>query len=151
MPEGDLIGIMEEFRAHKIDILVATTIIENGLDFANVNTLIVMDATRLGLAQAHQLRGRIGRGTKAAHAYFFYPSTGSGQVPLRENARLRLEALEEFTELGSGWRIAMRDLEIRGAGNMLGKEQSGNMYRVGLNMYLAMLAEAVEKLREKNA
>ncbi|MDO8558315.1 MAG: CarD family transcriptional regulator [bacterium] len=149
MGEIALIEIMEKFRDRKIDILVATTIIENGLDFENVNTLVVMNATRLGLAQTYQLRGRIGRGDRQAYAYFFYPSSNSGKAELSENAKMRLEALEEFAELGSGYRVALRDLEIRGAGNMLGREQSGNIYRVGLNLYLSMLAEAVEELRGK--
>lgn len=145
MSEQEIVSTMEKFRDRKIDILVATTIIENGLDFEHVNTLIVMNAVRLGLAQSYQLRGRIGRGKVQAFAYFFYPGE------LTENAKLRLEALEEFTELGSGYRVALRDLEIRGAGNILGREQSGNIYRVGLNLYLSMLAEAVEDLKQKEA
>ena len=144
MDEVELIGIMERFRRREIDVLVATTIIENGLDFDNVNTLVVINAARLGLSQSYQLRGRIGRGDVQAFAYFLYPD---GE--LTENAKLRLEALEQFTELGSGYRVALKDLEIRGAGNILGKEQSGNVYRVGLHIYLSMLAEAIEELQGK--
>ena len=142
MDEVELIGIMERFRRRDIDVLVATTIIENGLDFDNVNTLVVINTARLGLSQSYQLRGRIGRGDVQAFAYFLYPD-----AELTENAKLRLEALEQFTELGSGYRVALKDLEIRGAGNILGKEQSGNVYRVGLNLYLSMLAEAIEDLQ----
>ncbi|MDO8577258.1 MAG: DEAD/DEAH box helicase, partial [Candidatus Wildermuthbacteria bacterium] len=108
----------------------------------NVNTLLVADAANLGLAQAYQIRGRIGRSHKKAHAYFLYPSRLSG------NAKLRLQALKEAQEPGSGYRIALRDLEIRGAGNILGKEQSGNVNAIGLNLYCQMLSEAVEKLKQ---
>lgn len=144
MGEAELIETMERFRKRTTDVLVATTIIENGLDFDNVNTLIVANATRLGLAQAHQVRGRIGRGEREAYAYFLHP-----ERKLTGRAKARMEALEEFSQLGSGYRIALRDLEIRGAGNLLGKEQSGNIQRLGLNLYLAMLAEAVEGLRQE--
>ncbi|MDP3963736.1 MAG: CarD family transcriptional regulator [bacterium] len=147
MPETSLIRVMEQFRNRQIDVLVATTIIENGLDFDNVNTLVVMNASRLGLSQAYQLRGRIGRGDRQAYAYFFYPIDAEGKPVMTETGKMRLDALEEFTELGSGYRVALRDLEIRGAGNLLGKEQSGNLYRVGLNLYLSMLADAVEALQ----
>lgn len=141
--EKELVRVMEEFQNRRIDVLVATTIIENGLDLPNVNTLIVSDATRLGLAQAYQIRGRIGRSHIQAFAYFMYPSKLSGK------AKIRLNALKEAEELGSGYKIALKDLEIRGAGNILGKEQSGNINRVGLNLYCQMLSEAVEKLKIK--
>ncbi len=144
LPERQLIEIMEKFREGKIDILVATTIIENGLDLENANTLIVEDATKLGLAQAHQIRGRVGRSYKKAVAYFFY------QPPLSESAQKRLEALQEATELGSGYRLALRDMELRGAGNILGKEQTGRINQVGLNLYCQMLADAIEKLKKEN-
>lgn len=142
LKERELIEIMRNFQEKKIDLLVATTIIENGLDLPNVNTLIVADATRLGLAQAYQIRGRIGRGHIQAFAYFLYPSK------LTEKAKMRLEALKEAEELGSGYKIALKDLEIRGAGNILGKEQSGSINQVGLNLYCQMLAEAIEKLKK---
>jgi len=141
LKEKELVKVMEEFQAKKIDVLVATTIIENGLDLPNVNTLIVADSTRLGLSQAYQIRGRIGRSHIQAFAYFLYPQK------LSSLAKERLIALKEAEELGSGYRIAMKDLEIRGAGNILGKEQSGNINRVGLNLYCQILSEAVERLR----
>lgn len=141
-PEATLRDVMQKFKDKRTDVLVATTIIENGLDIKNVNTLIVDDATRLGLAQAYQIRGRIGRSDKKAHAFFLY-----GSRELTEIARKRLEALEEATSLGSGYLIAQRDLEIRGAGNILGKKQSGAVNAVGLNLYCQMLAEEVEKLQ----
>ena len=136
-----LIRIMEEFQKKKIDVLVATTIIENGLDLPNVNTLIVADSTKLGLAQAYQIRGRIGRSHIQAYAYFLYPKRLTGL------AKERLRALKEAEELGSGYRIAMKDLEIRGAGNILGKEQSGNINQVGLNLYCQMLSESIDKAK----
>ena len=142
MPETTLIKTMDAFRNHEIDILLATTIIENGLDISSANTLIVDDATRLGLAQAHQLRGRIGRGDQQAFAYFLYQPRH-----LTEKAAERLAALQEYAELGAGYRIALRDLEIRGAGNILGREQSGAINKVGLNLYCQMLTEAVEDAR----
>ncbi len=143
--EKELVKVMSDFRKKKIDILVATTIIENGLDFPNVNTLIVADATRLGLSEAYQIRGRIGRSNIQAFAYFLYGSH------LSEKARLRLDALKEAEALGSGYRIALRDLEIRGAGNILGKEQSGNINQVGLNLYCQMLSEAIEKAKRTSS
>jgi len=141
MKEKELIEIMNDFKNKKIDILLATTIIENGLDFPNVNTIIIADSSRLGLSQAYQIRGRIGRFYSQGYAYFFYNKR------LTEKAKSRLSALKEAEELGSGYRIAMKDLEIRGAGNILGKEQSGSINRVGLNLYCQTLAEAVERLR----
>ncbi|MBU1014934.1 DEAD/DEAH box helicase [Patescibacteria group bacterium] len=142
LSEHELIEVMEDFRHGRYDVLCSTTIIENGLDLPNVNTLIVEDATKLGLSQAYQLRGRVGRGKEQAYAYFLY---GSGK--LTEKARMRLQALKEATELGAGYRIALQDMEIRGAGNILGKEQSGSVNAVGLNLYCQMLSEAVEHLR----
>ena len=141
LKEKELIRAMNEFQQKSIDLLLATTIIENGLDFPNVNTLIVADASRLGLSQAYQIKGRIGRSYAQASALFLYSSR------LSEKAKLRLDALKEAEELGSGYKIALKDLEIRGAGNILGKEQSGNINRVGLNLYCQILSEAVEKLR----
>jgi transcription-repair coupling factor (superfamily II helicase) len=142
LSEKELIRVMADFQNRKIDVLVATTIIENGLDFPNVNTLIVADATKIGLAQAYQMRGRVGRSTIQAFAYFFFGRK------LTEKATMRLEALKEAEELGSGYRIALKDLEIRGAGNILGKEQSGNINAVGLNLYSQILSEAIEKIKK---
>jgi transcription-repair coupling factor (superfamily II helicase) len=143
LKEKELVKVMEDFQNKKIDVLTATTIIENGLDLPNVNTLIVADATRLGLAEAYQIRGRIGRSHIQASAFFLYGSH------LSEKAKMRLDALKEAEGLGSGYKIALKDLEIRGAGNVLGKEQSGNINRVGLNLYCQMLAEAVEKMKSR--
>lgn len=143
MREPEIIGTMRNFRAGNIDILLATTIIENGLDLPGANTLIVANAARLGLAQAYQLRGRIGRGDTPAYAYLLYPPRS-----LTEKGKLRLEALKEAEGLGAGFQIALKDLEIRGAGNVLGKQQSGTMNRVGLNLYAQLLGEALEELRE---
>jgi len=143
LKEKKLIKAMEDFQNKKTDILLATTIIEAGLDLPNVNTLIVDDATRLGLAEAYQIKGRIGRSFSQAFAYFFYPFRLFGK------AKLRLKALKEAEELGSGYRIALKDLEIRGAGNILGKEQSGNINSVGLNLYCQILSETIEKLKTK--
>ena len=140
--EKELMKIMEDFQNKKIDVLIATTIIEAGLDLPNVNTLIVADSTRLGLSQAYQIRGRIGRSNLQAFAYFLYPQRLS---PL---AKERLKTLKETEELGSGYKIALKDLELRGAGNILGKEQSGNINRVGLNLYCQMLSQAIEKLKK---
>lgn len=145
--ENELIRIMDDFGDKKFDVLVATTIIENGLDIPNVNTLIVADATKLGLSQAYQIRGRVGRAGKQAFAYFLY-----NEKKLQEKAANRMVALKEAEELGSGYRIAMRDLEMRGAGNILGKEQSGSVNKIGLNLYCQILSEAVERLKiEKRA
>ena len=142
--EKELIRVMDEFEKKHYDILVATTIIENGLDLPNVNTLIVEDATKLGLAQAYQIRGRIGRSHIKSFAWFLHGSN------VQTKAQLRLQALQESSELGSGYKIALRDMEIRGAGNILGKEQSGNVNIVGLNLYCQMLAEAVEKMKNRD-
>lgn len=143
MREKDMIRAMDKFRNKEADLLLATTIIENGLDISSANTLIVDEATRLGLAEAHQLRGRIGRGGTRGFSYFFYKPRH-----LTEKAGERLEALQEYAQLGDGYQIALRDLEIRGAGNILGREQSGAINKVGLNLYCQILAEAVEDLRQ---
>ncbi|MFH1820758.1 MAG: DEAD/DEAH box helicase [Candidatus Nealsonbacteria bacterium] len=141
--EKELVQTMSDFQNKKIDVLVATTIIENGIDLPNVNTLIADDGTKLGLSQAHQIRGRIGRSHVQAHAFFLYGKH------LSNLAEERLKTLKEAQELGSGYRIALRDLEIRGAGNILGKEQSGNINQVGLNLYCQMLAEAIDKIKKE--
>ncbi|MCD6528181.1 DEAD/DEAH box helicase [bacterium] len=141
LKEKEIIKVMSDFQNKKLDILLATTIIESGLDFPNVNTLIVAETTKLGLAQAYQIRGRIGRSSLQAFAYFLY------QPCLSEKAKRRLQALKEAESLGSGYRIALKDLEIRGAGNILGKEQSGNINQIGLNLYCQMISEAIEKIK----
>ena len=144
MPENQLIKVIEDFKNKKFNVLLATTIIENGLDLANVSTIIINEATKLGLAQAYQIKGRVGRSNTQSYAYFLYGGRLAGK------AKLRLEALKEAEELGSGYRVAMRDLEIRGAGNLLGKEQAGTVNAVGLNLYCQILSEAVEKLKRQN-
>jgi transcription-repair coupling factor (superfamily II helicase) len=142
LQEKELVKVMSDFQKKNINILVATTIIENGLDLPNVNTLIVADGTKLGLAEAYQIRGRVGRSHIQAFAYFLYGSH------LPEKAKMRLDALKEAEELGSGYKIALKDLEIRGAGNILGREQSGNINAVGLNLYCQILSEAIEKIKK---
>lgn len=144
MSERTLEKIMYEFINGEIDVLVSTTIIETGLDISNVNTMIIADADRLGLSQLYQLRGRVGRTNRTAYAFLMYKR----DKLLREVAEKRLQAIKEFTELGSGYKIAMRDLEIRGAGNLLGAEQSGHMEAVGYDLYCKMLNEAVLEEKE---
>jgi transcription-repair coupling factor (superfamily II helicase) len=143
MSPDQLENIMFDFYEGHIDVLVSTTIIEAGLDVPNANTLIVSDADRMGLAQLYQLRGRVGRSSNRAYAYFLYDKT----KPLTPQSSRRLETIAEATELGAGFRIAMRDLEIRGAGNILGSEQSGQIGAVGFDLYCRMLSDAVEELR----
>lgn len=143
MAEGKLEDIMQEFMDHEFDVLVATTIIESGIDVPNANTLIILDADNFGLAQLYQLKGRVGRSNKAAYAYFMYKK----DKVLSEVATKRLRAIKEFTEFGSGFRIAMKDLEIRGAGNLIGTEQSGHMMQIGYELYCKLIDEAVRKLR----
>ena len=142
LKEKELMNIIDEFREKKFDVLLATTIIENGLDLANVSTLLVDDTTKLGLSQAYQIKGRVGRSAIQSYTYFLYGGK------LSEKAKLRLKALKEAEALGSGYKIALRDLEIRGAGNILGKEQSGSVNTVGLNLYCQMLSMAVEKMKD---
>lgn len=142
MQEKEIIKIMDKFRRKEIDVLITTTIIENGLDISSANTLIVDNATNLGLAETHQLRGRVGRGKEQAFAYFLYRPNR-----LTEKAAKRLEALKEYAQLGDGYQIALRDLEIRGAGNILGREQSGAINKVGLNLYCQILNEVLEELK----
>ncbi|MCI0182614.1 MAG: transcription-repair coupling factor [Acidibacillus sp.] len=143
MAEDELERAMLDFLQGETDVLVSTTIIETGLDIPNVNTLIVFHANRMGLSQLYQLRGRVGRSNRIAYAYFTYQP----DKVLSEVAEKRLQAIKEFTELGSGFKIAMRDLAIRGAGNILGAEQHGHIGAVGFDMYTEMLAEAVRELR----
>ena len=130
---------MYRFINGEVDVLVSTTIIETGLDIGNVNTMIIHDADNMGLSQLYQLRGRIGRSNRTAYAFLMYRRNKM----LREVAEKRLAAIREFTELGSGIRIAMKDLEIRGAGNLLGEQQHGHMEAVGYDLYCKMLNEAV--------
>ncbi|HZU68811.1 MAG TPA: transcription-repair coupling factor [Ktedonobacteraceae bacterium] len=145
MPEDQLERVMLDFSSGEYDVLVSTTIIENGLDITNANTIIVNNAALFGLAQLYQLRGRVGRGTHQAYAYFLY-NKDTKLTPTQEK---RLRAIFEATELGAGFRIAMKDLEIRGAGNLLGAEQSGFMNSVGFDLYCKLLAEAVEEMQGK--
>lgn len=146
MTKEQLEHVMEDFAAGELDVLVATTIIESGIDNPHTNTLIIEDSQRLGLAQMYQLKGRVGRSSTQAYAYFLFPDN----ITMTEEAMARLTALNEHTELGSGMRVAMRDLEIRGAGSLLGAEQSGNMSAVGFDLFAQMLATAVNMTREGN-
>ena len=147
MAEGQLSAVMARMSEGEIDVLVCTTIIETGIDIPNVNTLIIEDADNMGLSQLHQLRGRIGRSPRRAYAYLTYRA---GKV-LTEVAAKRLTAIREYVEFGSGFKIAMRDLEIRGAGDLLGAEQSGHMMTVGYDMYLKLLEDAVLEERGEEA
>lgn len=141
----DMQDIMYEFNNHGFDVLVSTTIIENGIDIPNANTMIVMDADRFGLSQLYQIRGRVGRGENQAYAYLMYDK---GKV-LTDTAVKRLEAIKEFTELGSGYKIAMRDLSIRGAGDLLGREQAGFIDSVGVDMYIELINEELSGKEEE--
>ncbi len=143
MDEAVLEEVMMQFMNHEFDVLIATTIIESGVDIGNVNTMIIDNADTLGLTQLYQLRGRVGRSTNRAYAYLFYQPWKS----LSEVAQQRLETIQEATELGAGLRVAMRDMEIRGAGNILGAEQSGHIGSVGYELYMRLLTQAVEEAR----
>ena len=143
MDEGTLEQVVIDFWEGEFDVLVCTTIIESGIDMPTVNTLVVDRADLLGLGQLHQLRGRVGRAGSRAYAYLFYPPDRS----LTEEAYERLKTIGEATELGSGFKIAMRDLEIRGAGNLLGTGQSGHIAAVGYDLYCQMVTEAVAELK----
>ncbi|MDX2242803.1 MAG: transcription-repair coupling factor [Leptolyngbyaceae cyanobacterium bins.302] len=143
MPESELESTMLTFSDGEAEILVCTTIIESGLDIPRVNTILIEDANRFGLAQLYQLRGRVGRSGIQAHAWLFYPKGSQ----LTDVARQRLRAIQEFTQLGSGYQLAMRDMEIRGVGNLLGAEQSGQMEAVGFDLYVEMLEEAIGEIR----
>lgn len=143
MKEKELEDVMYSFINKEVDVLVTTTIIETGLDIGNVNTMIIHDAENFGLSQLYQLRGRVGRSNKTAYAFLMYKR----DKMLKETAEKRLKAIREFTDLGSGFKIAMRDLEIRGAGNLLGADQSGHMEAVGYDLYCKMLNDAI--LRQK--
>ncbi|MBD1935966.1 transcription-repair coupling factor [Microcoleus sp. FACHB-68] len=143
LDESELEATMLAFSAGEADILLCTTIIESGLDIPRVNTILIEDAQKFGLAQLYQLRGRVGRAGIQAHAWLFYRK----QSQLTDNARQRLRAIQEFTQLGSGYQLAMRDMEIRGVGNLLGAEQSGQMDVIGFDLYMEMLEEAIREIR----
>ena len=135
--------VVEDFWEKRFDVLVCTTIVETGLDISNANTLIVERSDMLGLSQLHQLRGRVGRGRERAYAYFLYPP----EKPMTETAHDRLRTIASNTDLGSGMAVAMKDLEIRGAGNLLGGEQSGHIQGVGFDLYVRLIGEAVADFR----
>ena len=143
MTSAQVEDVMMQFEAHDIDVLVATTIIESGIDNPHTNTLIIEDSQRLGLAQLYQLKGRVGRGRVQAYAYFMFPP----ELPLTPEATDRLTAINEYQDLGSGMKIAMRDLEIRGAGSLMGGEQHGNLSSVGFDLFTQMLGQAVAEAR----
>lgn len=143
MEEKSLESAMLRFVRHEADVLVSTTIIENGLDIPLVNTIIVNHADRFGLAQLYQLRGRVGRSSRRAYAYLLVP----GDKVLTGEARQRLAALREFSELGSGFKIAALDLELRGAGNLLGGEQHGHINSVGFDLYCQMMEQTIEEMK----
>jgi transcription-repair coupling factor (superfamily II helicase) len=143
MSEDLLEKVMVDFVAHKYDVLLATTIIENGLDIANANTMIINRADRYGLSQLYQLRGRVGRSDRRAYAYLLIPPEDN----LSPVAKKRLAAIREFSDLGSGFRVAALDLEIRGAGNLLGGEQSGQIEAVGFDMYMKLLEQTIKELK----
>ena len=146
MTSDELDDIFRRFKMGGFHILVATTIIENGIDIPNVNTIIIDRADMYGVSQLYQLRGRVGRSDRKAYAYLFYPEN----KVLSEVAMKRLQVISDFTDLGSGFKIAMKDMEIRGAGNLLGKDQSGEVYAVGFEMYLNLLNSAIERLSSSN-
>ena len=143
MDSKPLEAVMLKFFKHEADVLIASAIIQSGIDVPTANTIIVNRADTFGLAQLYQLRGRVGRGGEQAYAYFLIPDEGS----LSTDAQKRLTAIQQFTELGSGFRIAAADLEIRGAGNLLGKQQSGHIAAIGLDLYLQMVEQAVQRLK----
>jgi transcription-repair coupling factor (superfamily II helicase) len=143
MGEGELEDVMVKFIRHEADILVCTTIIESGLDIPNVNTILINQADRFGLSELHQLRGRVGRYKHRAYCYLLLPA----DRPVTPVAAKRLKAIEEYSHLGAGFKIAMRDLEIRGAGNLLGAEQSGHITAVGFELYCQLLKQSVASLK----
>src|SRR5690606_15165652 len=143
LSESALEQVIVDFWERRFDVLVTTTIIETGIDIANANTLIIDQADKYGLSQLHQIRGRVGRGRERAYAYFLYDA----EKPLTETAQVRLETIAANNELGGGMQIALKDLEIRGAGNLLGGEQWGHIAGVGFDLYLRMIGEAVSAFR----
>ena len=146
MNKDEIQDIMYLFNNGEFDVLISTTIIENGIDIPNANTIIVMNADRFGLSQLYQIRGRVGRGDRQAYAYLMYDKT----KVLTETAIKRLDAIKEFTELGSGYKIAMRDLSIRGAGDLLGREQAGFIDSVGVDMYIELINEELNNVKEED-
>lgn len=146
MSAQELEDIFRRFKIGGFHVLVATTIIENGIDISNVNTIIIDRADMYGVSQLYQLRGRVGRSDRKAYAYMFYPENKA----LSDVAMKRLQVISDFTELGSGFKIAMKDMEIRGAGNLLGKDQSGDVYSVGFDLYLRLLEDAIQRLSDEN-
>jgi transcription-repair coupling factor (superfamily II helicase) len=146
MDSGELEDVMHRFIHGGFHVLVSTTIIENGIDIPNVNTIIIDRADMYGVSQLYQLRGRVGRSDRVAYAYLFYPR----DAVINELAMKRLQVISDFTELGSGFKIAMKDMEIRGAGNLLGREQSGDIYSVGFDLYLKLLDEAIRRLENSD-
>jgi transcription-repair coupling factor (superfamily II helicase) len=147
MGEKELESVMLKFIRDEADVLVATTIVENGLDIPRANTILINRADRLGLAELYQLRGRVGRSSQRAYAYLLVPP----EATLSDIARKRLSAMKEFSELGAGFRIAALDLELRGAGNMLGRQQHGHIEAIGFDLYCQMLERAVSKLKGEEA
>ncbi|GMO49623.1 MAG: transcription-repair coupling factor [Termitinemataceae bacterium] len=146
MEARELEDVMQRFITGGFHVLVATTIIENGIDIPNVNTIIIDRADMYGVSQLYQLRGRVGRSDRTAYAYLFYPR----DTAINEVAMKRLSVISDFTELGSGFKVAMKDMEIRGAGNLLGREQSGAIYSVGFDLYMRLLDEAIQRLQKEN-
>ena len=146
MDSEEMEEIMLKFMNHEIDIIVCTTILETGIDIKNANTIIIENADKLGLAQLYQIRGRVGRSSRLAYAYITYEKNRQ----ITEVSEKRLKAIKDFTEFGSGFKIALRDLEIRGAGNLLGNKQHGHMVKVGYEMYMSLLEKAVEKEQGKD-
>jgi transcription-repair coupling factor (superfamily II helicase) len=146
LSEDEVEETIMDFNSRKYDLMVTTTIIESGIDMPNVNTMIVRRADMFGLSQLYQIRGRVGRSGRKAYAYLFYPANKS----MTEQAEKRLNTISEYQELGAGFKIAMRDLEIRGAGNLLGTEQSGSIMEIGFDLYVQMLNEAVSKLKKED-
>ncbi len=146
MPEGELEKAMIAFNAGECDLMLCTTIIESGLDIPRVNTILIEDSHKFGLSQLYQLRGRVGRSGIQAHAWLFYPNSST----LSETARQRLRAIQEFSQLGSGYQLAMRDMEIRGVGNILGVEQSGQLEAIGFDLYMDMLQESLAEIQGQN-
>src|SRR5437870_12942379 len=145
MADDELESVMVDFIAHKFDLLLSTTIVESGLDIPNANTIFIDEADHYGLADLHQLRGRVGRQKNRAYAYLLLDSNRT----VTPDAARRLKAIEEFTELGAGFKIAMRDLEIRGAGNLLGTQQSGHIAAVGYELYCQLLENAVRRMKNQ--
>jgi len=145
MNENDLENAMITFNSGEVDLMICTTIIESGLDIPKVNTIIIEDAHKFGLSQLYQLRGRVGRSGIQAHAWLFYPNINK----INEASKHRLKAIKDFSELGSGYQLAMKDMEIRGVGSLLGEAQSGQVNNIGYDLYMEMLQEAISDLNGK--